>query len=150
MEIILLEKVKNLGVIGSRVNVKAGYARNYLIPQHKAVRATNKNLENIEKNREQLELKEKETLNRAIDRKTMIEKLGIITIPAKASEEGKLFGSIGTRDIAHALSEKNIEVLKSEVKLPQGPIRLIGEYEIDFQLHTDVIATIKVKIVPSV
>ena len=149
MEIILLEKVRNLGSIGSKVAVKAGYARNYLIPQNKAVRVTNENLQRIEKNRAQLELKEKEALDKALDRKALIEKLGVITIPAKASEEGKLFGSIGTRDIASALASQNIDVSKSEVNLPQGPIRLAGDYDINFQLHTDVTASIKIKIIPS-
>lgn len=149
MEIILLEKVRNLGAIGAKVAVKAGYARNYLIPQGKGVRVTKENLERIEKTREQLEMKEKEALNKALERKEAIEKLAAVTISAKSREEGdKLFGSVGTKDIASAITSKGVEVSKSEINLPQGPIRALGEYDITLQLHSDITATIKVKIIP--
>lgn len=150
MKIILLEKIKNLGGIGTAVSVKPGYARNFLIPKGKAVRATASNLARIETERAELEKKEHDTLAKAEARKEALAKLAMITLPAKASEEGKLFGSIGTRDIAIALTKAGVEVNRSEVSLPQGVLRLIGEYEIALQLHTDVATTIKVKVVPAV
>ncbi len=150
MNVILQEKTRNLGGIGEIVSVKPGYARNYLIPKGKAKRATKENIEQIEKQREQLELKEKEMLNKAFLRKEAIEKLGGVTIYAKAGEEGKLFGSVSTRDIATTITKAGVEVVKSEISLPQGAIRQIGEYDINLLLHTDVNSSIKVKVVPVV
>lgn len=147
MNIILLEKIRNLGGIGAIVAVKPGYARNYLIPTGKAKRATKDNISQIEAERASLELREQEFYNKALARKEAIEKLNTIIIHAKSSDEGKLFGSVGTKDIASALTKSGIEVLKGEISLPQGVIRQIGESEVALLLHSDVSATIKVKVV---
>lgn len=144
MEIILLDKIAHLGGLGDTVKVRNGYARNYLLPQKKAVLATPANLEKFEKERMQYAAKIAAELSAAQDRAAKIEELGEITITSNAGDEGKLFGSIGTRDISEALSANGVEVHKSEVRMPDGVIRSIGEYEIALQLHADVKATIKV------
>ena len=147
MEVILLEKVGKLGEIGDKVNVKAGYGRNYLVPQGKAVFATEDNLAEFEKRRAELEAAAQEKLKEAQTRAEKLAAVEVITITAQAGDEGKLFGSIGTRDIADAVSQKGVEVSKSEVKLPEGTLREIGEYAIDIQLHAEVVTVVNVVIV---
>ncbi len=146
MEVILLEKNRNLGQLGDKVNVKAGYARNYLIPFKKAVPATQTNLKEFDARRAELEKQERNILAEAQAR---MEKLSVleVTIAAKAGDEGKLFGSIGTRDIAEAITAAGIAVEKKEVRLPTGPIRQTGQYDIDVQVHSDVAGTVKLVVV---
>ncbi|WP_445495385.1 50S ribosomal protein L9 [Photorhabdus sp. SF281] len=147
MQIILLDKVANLGSLGDQVNVKPGYARNYLVPQGKAVPATKKNIEFFEARRAELEAKLADVLAAAQARAEKISALGSVTIASKAGDEGKLFGSIGTRDIADAVIAAGVEVSKSEVRLPNGVLRTIGEHEVNFQVHSDVFAKLNVNIV---
>ncbi|MBB5322713.1 50S ribosomal protein L9 [Marinobacter oulmenensis] len=146
MEVILLEKVANLGSLGDKVKVKAGYGRNFLLPQGKAVPATADNVKAFEERRAELEKAAAERLAAAQARAEALEG-ATFTITSKSGEEGKLFGSIGVRDIADAVTAGGTEVEKSEVRLPEGPIRVTGEYEIELQLHTDVAATIKLAVV---
>ena len=146
MNVILLEKLHKLGDLGDQVKVKPGFGRNYLVPYGKAVPATKANIEAFEERRAELEKAAAERLQAAQARGETLEGASI-TIEAKAGEEGKLFGSIGVRDIADAVSANGTAIEKSEVLLPEGPIRLTGEYEITLQLHTDVQATIKLNIV---
>lgn len=146
MEIILLEKVVNLGDLGDKVNVKSGYARNFLIPQLKAVMATKEKVAEFEQRRAELEKLAADKLAAATKRATAIAKVSIV-IPHKAGDEGKLFGSVGTVDIAAALTAAGAEVSKHEVRLPEGIIRQIGEFDIDINLHADVTETVKVSIV---
>lgn len=146
MEVILLDKVGKLGTIGDKVTVRAGFGRNYLIPQGKAVPATEENLKAFEARRAELEAAAAAKLAEAQQRAEKLKEL-VVTITANAGDEGKLFGSIGTKDIAEAVTAvAGIEVDKSEVKLPQGTLREVGEYEIDLQLHADVIESIKLVI----
>ena len=147
MDIILLDKVANLGGLGDQVNVKSGYARNFLFPQGKAVPATKSNVEKFEARRAELEEKIAEELSAAQAKAEKLEALEEVTIAAPAGDEGKLFGSIGTRDIADAITAAGVEVAKSDVRLPTGTLRETGEYDIDVQLHTDVAATVKVVII---
>jgi large subunit ribosomal protein L9 len=146
MEVILFEKIDRLGGIGDLVKVKAGFARNYLIPQGKAKVATDANKAEIEARRAEFEQKAAEDLVAAEKRREQIEGL-TITITAKSGTEGKLFGSVGNVDIATAITDAGVEVEKREVRLPEGPIRQAGEYEITLHLHSDVNATAKVTIV---
>ena len=146
MEVILLERVRNLGSLGEKVTVRGGYARNFLIPKGIAVRATDRNLQEFETRRAELEQKAADTLAKAQARATKLEVLEV-TIAAHSGDEGKLFGSVGTRDIADAISAKGIEVCKSEVRLPLGALRYIGEYQIDIQLHSDVTQPVKIVVV---
>ena len=148
MQIILLEKVKNLGDLGAVVDVRAGYGRNFLIPQGKALPATKDNLATVEVRRAELQAQAAEQLAAAQAR---AEKLNgaTVSLAAKAGDEGKLFGSVGTRDIAEAITaQTGVEVEKAEVKLPNGALRHTGEFEIDVQLHSDVTVAIKLAIVP--
>lgn len=147
MEIILLDKIANLGGLGDQVNVKSGYARNFLFPQGKAVPATKANVEKFEARRAELEAKIADELAAAEARAAKIEELGEVTIASPAGDEGKLFGSVGTRDIADAITAAGVDVEKSEVKLPTGTLRETGEYDIDLQLHSDVTATVKLVII---
>lgn len=147
MQIILLDKVANLGGLGDNVTVKSGYARNFLFPQGKAVPATKANIEKFEARRAELEAKLAADLTAANDRAAKVAELAEVTIASKAGDEGKLFGSIGTRDIADAITEAGVAVSKAEVKLPNGTLRETGEFEIDLQLHAEVIATIKVVVI---
>lgn len=147
MEIILLDKVANLGSLGDKVDVKAGYARNYLVPQQKAVPATKKNVEFFEERRAELEAKLADVLDTAKARAEKINSLATVTIASKAGDEGKLFGSIGTRDIAQAVTAAGAEVAKSEVRLPNGVLRTVGEHEVHFQVHSDVFAKLNVNII---
>ncbi len=148
MEVILLENISNLGGLGDKVDVKAGFGRNYLIPQGKAVPATEDALAQFETRRAELEAAAAEALSASQTRADAINGLGLITIAANAGEEGKLFGSIGTRDISEAVSAAGCEVDKSEVRLPEGALREIGEYEVAIQVHGDVSALIAVAVVP--
>ncbi len=147
MDIILLDKIANLGGLGDQVSVKAGYARNFLFPQGKAVPATKDNVAKFEARRAELEAKIAEALTAAQARAEQLAALEAVTIASPAGDEGKLFGSVGTRDIADALSAAGVAVTKAEVKLPTGTLRELGEYDIDVQLHSDVTATAKVVIV---
>jgi large subunit ribosomal protein L9 len=145
MEIILLEKIANLGAMGEKVNVKPGYGRNYLIPQGKAAAATPENIADYEARRAELEKASADALTAANARRDeLLDK--VITIASHAGEEGKLFGSVGTADIAHALTESGAAVERHEVRLPEGAFRMVGEYDVLLQLHTDVDVTIKLLI----
>lgn len=146
MEVILLEKVSKLGNLGDKVNVKAGFGRNYLVPQGKAVAATENNVAKFEERRAELEASAAAKLSDAQARAAQLNELEL-SVVAKAGDEGKLFGSIGTRDIADAISGSGIVVQKSEVRLPEGAIRTTGEFEINLQLHPEVNATIKLNVV---
>lgn len=146
MELILLEKVRGLGALGDKVKVKPGYGRNYLVPQGKAVAATAENVAEFEKRRAEYEAKSNELLSTAETRKAKLENAAV-TITANASPEGKLYGSVGPRDIAEAFSAQGLELEKSEVILGEGPIRNVGEYEVQIALHADVQTTVKVTIV---
>lgn len=147
MEVILLDKVDNLGNLGDKVSVKAGFGRNYLIPTGRAVPATADNLKVFEERRAELEKQVAEKLAAAETRKAQIEALGKVSISHKAGDEGKLFGSVGTSDIADACTAAGAEVAKAEVRLPEGPFRVAGEYEVELHLHADVNATITVEII---
>ncbi|GAB2999552.1 50S ribosomal protein L9 [Psychrosphaera aestuarii] len=147
MNVILLDKVANLGSLGDNVNVKAGFARNFLFPQGKAVPANKANLEMFEARRAELEAKVAEELAAAQARAEKLNALEAVTIASKAGDEGKLFGSIGTRDIALAITEAGVEVAKAEVKMPEGAIREIGQFELAVQLHAEVMANVTVVVI---
>ncbi|MDV6254107.1 50S ribosomal protein L9 [Vibrio sp. EA2] len=147
MQVILLDKIGNLGGLGDTVNVKSGYARNFLIPQGKAVMATKGNVEMFEARRAELEAKVAEQLAAAEARAEKINALEAVVIASKAGDEGKLFGSIGTRDIADAITAAGVEVVKSEVRLPEGALRNTGEFEISVQLQSEVFATVNLQVV---
>jgi len=147
MEVILLEKVRNLGGLGDQVKVKSGYGRNYLIPTGKAVMATKDNVAKFEERRAELEAKAADQLGAAQARAEKLAGLGVVTIAARAGEEGKLFGSVSAADIADAVTAAGVEVAKSEVKLPEGPLRNIGDFELQVVLHTDVEQTVNVQVV---
>ncbi|WP_100657766.1 50S ribosomal protein L9 [Alteromonas flava] len=147
MDIILLDKIANLGGLGDKVTVKSGYARNFLFPQGKAVPATKANLEKFEQRRAELEAKIADELAAAQARAEKVQALAEVTIAAPAGDEGKLFGSVGTRDIAEAITAAGVDVAKAEVKLPTGTLRETGEFEIDLQLHSDVMTSIKLIII---
>jgi len=146
MEVILLEKIKNLGALGTKVKVKPGYGRNFLIPQGKAVPATERNVADFEARRAELERQANELHGAAEARQAAIQELTVV-VSAKAGDEGKLFGSVGTRDIAEAITKAGQAVDKSEVRLPNGSLRSTGDYEVTLQLHSDVFATVKVTVV---
>lgn len=146
MEVILLEKIANLGNLGDRVTIKAGYGRNFLIPQGKAAKATAAKIKEFEERRAELEKQAAEKLAAANARGEAIGKLNI-TIAHKTGDEGRLFGSVGTQTIAEAITAAGVKVEKSEVRMPNGVIRQIGEYGIDIHLHTDVVVTLPIKIV---
>lgn len=147
MDVILLEKVGKLGSIGDKINVKAGYGRNYLIPKGKAAFATEGNIAEFEARRSELEAAATAQLSESEARAAKLAALETITITANAGDEGKLFGSIGTRDIADAVTAAGVEVAKSEIKLPEGALREIGEFDIDIQVHADVTQAIKLAVV---
>ncbi|PLW81761.1 50S ribosomal protein L9 [Kineobactrum sediminis] len=148
MEVILLENIGNLGDLGDKVDVKAGYGRNFLIPQGKAVPATRFNVAEFEARRAELEAAAAAALAEAQKRADALNALEPIVIGANAGEEGKLFGSVGTRDIAEAITAAGCEVDKSEVRLPEGALRDLGEYEVFIQVHGDVTAAVTVAVVP--
>jgi large subunit ribosomal protein L9 len=143
MKLILLEKVLNLGDLGETVSVKPGYGRNFLVPQGKAVPATRDNVAMFEARRAELEKAANERLSEAEQRKAGLEDL-VLEMTANASDEGKLFGSIGPREIAAAATEAGQELEKSEVVMGEGPIRETGEFDVLIQLYADVDTTIKV------
>ncbi len=145
MEVILLERVGRLGTVGDRVKVRSGYGRNYLLPQGKAITATAQNIAAFEARRAELEASAGERRKSAESRAAKLGEL-VVTITANAGDEGKLFGSVGARDIAEAITAAGVEVAKSEVKLPSGTLREVGQYDIDLQLHDDVVQTVKVVI----
>lgn len=145
MQVILLQRVVNLGKLGETVEVKAGYGRNYLIPQGKALPANEANIAKFEARRAELEAAEAAELSEAQKRADALADVNVI-MRAKAGDEGKLFGSIGTRDIADALTKSGLEVDRSEVKLPEGSFRQVGEYKVTIQLHHDITADILVTI----
>lgn len=146
MEVILLEKIGKLGELGDKVNVKSGFGRNYLIPQGKAVSATEANIARFEERRAELEAAAAQALSAAQARAEAIEGKEV-TISAVAGDEGKLFGSIGARDIADAINAAGADIDKSEVRLPNGVLRNTGEYEIAVQLHAEVSVIVNLKIV---
>lgn len=146
MEVILLEKVGKLGGLGDKVTVKSGFGRNFLVPYGKAVPANEANIAEFEARRAELEKAAAEKLATAEARAEQLNEKAV-TITSKAGDEGKLFGSIGVRDVADAVTAAGVEVNKSEVRLPEGPMREVGEYEVAIQVHSDVIATVKLSIV---
>ena len=145
MEILLLQKVDNVGGIGDLVRVKSGYARNYLIPQGKATLATAENKAKFELRRAELEAKAAEELAAAQARAKKLEGL-VLKIEMQAGAEGKLFGSVGTVDIAEEIGKRGVEVERSEIRLPDGPLRVVGDHQIELHLHADVNVEIKVVI----
>lgn len=146
MEVILLEKVEKLGNIGEQVNVKSGYGRNYLLPQGKATAATAENIAIFESRRAELEAKQAEEVSSAQARAEKLEGLEL-SITAKSGVEGKLFGSLGTIDIAEAATNAGVEIERSEVRLPNGPLRAVGEYDIEIHLHANLNVAIKVNVI---
>lgn len=146
MEVLLLEKVQNLGNLGDLVSVRPGFGRNYLIPRGKAVPATKENREKFEARRAEFEKALADALAQAQARQQQIDGL-VITIGRRAGDEGKLFGSIGTQDIVDAANEVNVDIKKNEVRMPTGPIRQSGDHEVDIHLHPDVNAKIVVRVV---
>ncbi len=146
MDVILLEKIDRLGTLGDVVTVKPGYARNFLLPLGKAKVATEDNIKELEARRAELEAKAAETLAAAEARREKLQDLAV-SITSKSGTEGKLFGSVGNADIADAITAAGVEVAKKEVRMPEGPIRMAGEYDIDLHLHADVDATVKLTVI---
>ena len=146
MEIILLEKIANLGNLGDKVIVKPGYGRNFLIPKGKAVRASAAKLAEFEQRRAELEQKAAASLSAAQARAEALANLNI-TIAQKAGEEGRLYGSVGVKDIADAVTAAGVELQRNEVRLPTGPIRHTGDYQVKLHIHADLDAVVNVKIV---
>ena len=144
MEVILLEKLGKLGNIGDIANVKAGFGRNYLIPQGKAVFATKQNLEDFESRRAELEAAAATKMEKAQMRADKLAELASVTIAANAGDEGKLFGSVGTREIEEAVNNAGGEISKSEINLPEGAIRNVGSFTVEIQFHTDVTQSITI------
>ena len=138
MEVILLEKIGKLGNIGDKANVKAGFGRNYLIPHGKAVFATASNIADFELRRADLEAAAASKLGAAEKRAAALAAIGSVTITAVAGDEGKLFGSVGIRELEDALAAAGSDISKSEISMPDGPIRFVGEFSIECQLHVDV------------
>jgi large subunit ribosomal protein L9 len=147
MEVILLQKVANLGTIGDRVKVRSGYGRNYLLPEGKATLATPDNVKKFEARRSELERIANEQLSSAEERAGALKEFKL-TISAKAGTEGKLFGSIGTADIAEAATKAGLKIARSEVRLPNGPLRAVGEHTVAVHLHTDVTVPLAILILP--
>ena len=146
MEVILLEKVRNLGSLGDKVSVKSGYGRNFLIPQNKAVFATPKSIELFEQRRAELEKKAQQSLAAAEQRAAKLNDTTVV-ISAMASDEGKLYGSVGVNEIKDALIAKEIEISKREIVMPEGPLHSIGNYVVEIHVHSDVIANLQIEIV---
>lgn len=150
MQVILLSKVNKLGNLGELVNVKSGYARNYLLPKGKAILATKKNIEIVESQKTELREKIANKLNIAQSRAEKIKLMGLITIRSKSGEEGKLFGSIGSRDIAEEMTLLGVSVNKNEIRLPNGTLRHIGEHKAVFVPHNEVRVEITINIISDV
>nr|VFJ92583.1 MAG: large subunit ribosomal protein L9 [Candidatus Kentron sp. LFY]VFJ98486.1 MAG: large subunit ribosomal protein L9 [Candidatus Kentron sp. LFY] len=148
MEIILLEKTENLGVLGDIVKVKSGYARNHLLPKGKAVLATPENVATFEARRAELEKQQNESLENARARAEKIDDLAISISARAGGDEGRLFGSVSAKEIAATAMEAGVEIEREEIRLPTGPLRRTGEHEITVHLHPDVEAIIKVNVVP--
>lgn len=148
MQVILLENIRKLGRLGDKVNVKPGFGRNYLIPQKKAVFATEKNLKQFEERRAEFEKNAQQALAAAQQLAARLNDI-TLTIPALASEEGKLYGSVGVHEIRDALKLRDIEIGKNEILMPNGSIHSVGQYDIEIQLHSEVNATLKLEIVSS-
>ncbi|MGM8849452.1 50S ribosomal protein L9 [Salinicola sp. V024] len=146
MEVILLDNIGKLGDLGDKVTVKPGYGRNYLVPYGMAVPATKDNVEAFETQRAELEAQAAERKAQAETRAAQLAEIEL-SLVAKAGEEGKLFGSIGPRDLAEAMAQAGIEVAKSEVRMPEGPLRQTGEYDIALQLHAEVTSSVRVVVV---
>jgi len=146
MQVILLEKMQKLGNLGDEVSVKAGFGRNFLVPTGKALPANKRNREVFEARRAELEAAAAKLQAEAEQRKVKLVAAGDVNIMANAGIEGKLFGSIGASDIADVLNAAGADVERNEVRLPEGPLRHTGEYDIDIQLHSDVVVTVKVNI----
>ncbi len=147
MEVILMENIENLGSVGDKVSVKAGFARNYLVPQGKAKMATAENLAEFEAQRAELEKAAGEAMATAETRKQAIEALGVIEITARVGSEGKLFGSVGVADVCDAIEALGGDVQKSEVRMPEGALRVIGEHIVDIHLYTDIDTQVTVNII---
>lgn len=147
MEVILLERIAGLGGLGDRVDVKPGYARNYLVPRHKALFATERNVAVFEERRAELERQAADELVRAERRREDIQGLDLV-IHRRAGGEGRLFGSVGVVDVAEAATEAGVEVRRNEVRMPDGPVRRVGRYEVLARVHPDVEATVRVSVVP--
>lgn len=147
MQVILLEKVANLGQLGDVVKVKDGFARNYLIPHGKARRATPENLAEFEKRRAELEKVQSDALAAAQEKASRLDGLSI-QIPQKAGVDGKLFGSVTNFDVAEALAKQGFEVSKAAIRMPQGPLKNVGEHALKVALHTDVVVTVNVAVIP--
>ena len=147
MEVILMENIENLGSVGDKVNVKSGFARNFLVPQGKAKMATAANLAEFEARRAELEKAAAEALQAAEARKQEIEALATIDITARVGSEGKLFGSIGVADISDAIASLGVTGEKSEIRMPEGALRVVGEHEVDIHLYTDVDTLVRVNII---
>jgi large subunit ribosomal protein L9 len=146
MEVILLEKIRNLGGLGETVRVKSGYGRNFLIPKGKAIPATKDNVEKFEKQRAEIEKAQADILQEASSRAEKLNGM-VVTIVRKSGTEGKLYGSVGTTDIAEAVALAGQDLERNEVRLPKGPFRQIGEFEVEISLHTDVTTSIRINIV---
>lgn len=146
MQLILLEKVKNLGNLGDKVQVKAGFGRNYLIPQNKAVFATEENIKQFELRKEDLKAKEAKSLAKAKERAVKLEDITLV-ISAMASDEGRLYGSVGVNEVKDALLAKSFKVDRREIVLTEGPIHLIGDFAVEIHLHSDVIAKVQVQVI---
>lgn len=146
MQVILLEKVRNLGNLGDKVDVKSGYGRNYLIPQNKAVFATPKSIELFEQRRTELEKKALQSLGTAEQRAAKLSDITLV-IGAMASDEGKLYGSVGVNEIRDALVEKGIEISKREIVMPEGPLHSVGNYVVEVHVHSDVIANLQIEVI---
>lgn len=145
MEVILLEKIAKLGNLGDKVTIKSGYGRNYLVPQGKAVIATANKIAEFEARRAELEKAAQERLNAARARAEALQKLQVV-ITHKAGDEGRLFGSVGTHNIAEAITQAGVPVEKQEIRMPHGALRHVGEFPIDIHLHSDVVVTLSIKI----
>jgi large subunit ribosomal protein L9 len=145
MQVILLEKVVNLGQLGEVVKVKSGYARNYLVPHGKAKRATPENLAEFEKRRADLEKQQADILTQAQSRAEKLNGM-MVQITQKAGVDGKLFGSVTNSDIADALKAQGFEVSKAEIRMPDGPLKQVGDHEVTLALHSDITTTIKVSV----
>lgn len=147
MQVILLDKIARLGGLGDQVTVKSGYARNFLLPQGKAVLATKDNVATFETRRAELEAKLAEQLAAAQAHADQLSGLENVVIASKSGDEGKLFGSIGARDVAEAITAAGIAVNKSQIRLADGVLRNTGEFEVGVQLHADVRANVKIQVV---
>ncbi|MGZ8189223.1 MAG: 50S ribosomal protein L9 [Methylosarcina sp.] len=145
MEVILLEKIAKLGNLGDKVTIKSGYGRNYLVPQGKVVMATANKIAEFEARRAELEKAAQDKLNAAQARAEALQKLQIV-ITHKAGDEGRLFGSVGTHNIAEAITNAGVAVEKQEIRLPHGAIRHVGEFPVDINLHSDVVVTLPITI----